>query len=319
MRRYPYLALLVSISFACLTRTADVFTESKKTEPIDRPLTLRLPVEQGSVRFAIIGDSGTGGAEQYQIAKLMVEYRKIFPFEFVLMMGDNLYGGESPKDYNKKFEAAYRPLLDAGVKFYASLGNHDNPNQRFYRNFGMEGERYYTFKPGGESIRFFALDSNYMDPAQLKWLERELSSSQSKWKICFFHHPIYSSGGRHGSDMELREVLEPLFLKHGVKVVLCGHEHFYERIKPQKGIYHFISGAAAKLRKGDIEKSELTAKGFDRDRHFMLIEIAGDNLYFQTISRTGQTVDSGIITLEKKNNKKAAASEVTVFVAIRAA
>lgn len=80
----------------------------------------------------------------------------------------------------------------------------------------------------------------------------------------FFHHPLYSSGGRHGSDRALREQLEPIFLKHGVNVVLSGHDHFYERIKPQKGITYFVSGAAAKLRRGDIERSPLTAKGFDQ-------------------------------------------------------
>ena len=63
------------------------------------------------------------------------------------MMGDNMYGGDSAKDYDKKFEAPYKPLLDAGVKFYAALGNHDDPNQRFYKPFNMNGERYYTFKP----------------------------------------------------------------------------------------------------------------------------------------------------------------------------
>ena len=47
----------------------------------------------------------------------------------------------------RKFEEPYKPLLDADVKFYASLGNHDDPTQRFYKPFNMNGERYYSFKP----------------------------------------------------------------------------------------------------------------------------------------------------------------------------
>ena len=255
---------------------------------------LTLPNASDSLRFAIIGDSGTGSRAQHELGRVLIDYRNRFPFEFVLMLGDNLYGSERPSDYERKFERPYKPLLDAGVKFYASLGNHDEPNQRFYKHFNMNGERYYTFKPRN-GVRFFALDSNYMDPEQIQWLERELGSSGSDWKIAFFHHPLYASG-KHGSHVALRKVIEPLFLKHAVDVVFAGHEHFYERIKPQHGIHHFVSGAAAKLRRNDLRRTGLTAAGFDTDLSFMLIEIEGDRMHYQAISRTGATVDSGAIT-----------------------
>jgi len=115
------------------------------------------------------------------------------------------------------------------------------------------------------------------------------------WKICFFHHPLYSSGGFHGSSTEMRTVLEPLFLKYGVQVVFAGHDHVYERVKPQKGIYYFTEGASGELRSGDLKKTGLTEVGYDKDRSFLSIEISGDELYFQTVSRTGVTVDSGNI------------------------
>jgi predicted phosphodiesterase len=211
----------------------------------------------------------------------------------VITMGDNLYSGSDPSDYEKKFERPYKPLLDAGVQFYAVLGNHDNPNERFYKPFNMNGQRYYTYKKG--NVRFFALDTNYMDPQQLSWLETELQNSGSDWKICYFHHTLYSSAAFHGSSTELRLLLEPLFIKYGVQAVFAGHDHVYERVKPQKGIYYFTAGASGSLRKGNLRKKDLTAAGYDRDRSFMLVEIAGDELYFQTVSRTGLTVDSGVI------------------------
>jgi hypothetical protein len=265
-----------------------------------------LPLEEGSLRFAVIGDSGTGDRAQYEIGALMADARTTFPFELVLMLGDNLYGSETPRDYQRKFERPYEKLLSAGVKFYASLGNHDTPSQRFYRFFNMGGQRYYSFAAPRESVRFFALDSNYMDPAQIKWLEGALGESTERWKICFFHHPIYSSGARHGSDVELRLVLEPLFLKYGVTVVFAGHEHFYERLKPQHGIHYFTSGAAAKLRRGNIRPGPLTAVGFDQDRSFMLAEIAGDAMRFQAISRAGRTVDSGTVVHPRRHTSGAA-------------
>src|SRR5207248_2202115 len=85
-------------------------------------LDLRLPLESNSVRFAVIGDSGTGEREQYDVAQLMESYRKVVKFDFVIMLGDNIYGGHRAIDFQKKFEEPYKPLLDAGVKFYASLG-----------------------------------------------------------------------------------------------------------------------------------------------------------------------------------------------------
>jgi 3',5'-cyclic AMP phosphodiesterase CpdA len=268
---------------------------------------LFLPNKKDSLHFAIIGDSGTGDRNEYEIARQMVAFRAKFPYAMVLMMGDNLYGGESPQDFRAKFEEPYKDLLAAGVKFYATLGNHDDPKQRFYKPFNMNGQRYYTFK-ANDRVRFFVLDSNYMDPEQLNWLAKELKGSNSPWKICFFHHPLYSSGKQHGSDVDLRRFLEPLFLEYGVKVVLAGHEHFYERLKPQKGIYYFISGGSAKLRRDNIARTNLTAKGFDQDNHFMLMEIDGDTLYYQTISRPGATIDTGIVSLQGENKALSAAA-----------
>jgi len=256
------------------------------------PLAITLPLKKGSLRMAVIGDSGTGDRVQYQVGEVMARAWQQTKFELVLMLGDNLYGSDSPRDYERKFELPYKALLSGGVNFYAALGNHDDRAQRFYKLFNMDGRTYYTFKK--QNVRFFALESDYMDQKQLDWIERELRGSNDDWKICFFHHPLYSSGARHGSNLPLREVLEPLFIKYGVSVVFAGHEHFYERVKPQQGIHHFTSGGAAKLRAGNIRsRSALTAAGFDDDRSFMLVEIAGDELFYQAISRLGRTVDQG--------------------------
>jgi len=110
-----------------------------------------------------------------------------------------------------------------------------------------------------------------------------------------FHHPLYSDVGRHGSEVELRVKLEPLFVKYGVNVVYSGHDHIYERLVPQKGITYFVAGASGELRRGDLRPSSAMAAGFDQDRSFMLNEIVDDDLFFRVISRTGATVDGGVI------------------------
>ena len=264
------------------------------------PVKLTLPNKDSSVRFLVIGDTGTGTDQQIELARVMLRYRQAFPFEFVLMLGDNMYGSENAADYKRKFEDIYRPLLDQKVKFYAALGNHDESNQRFYEYFNMEGQEYYRFNKG--NVSFYSLNSNYMDKKQVDWLNDKLATDTSTWKVAYFHHPPYSSGGKHGSDTKLRQIVEPVFVKHGVDVVFNGHEHFYERIKPQNGIYYFISGSGGKLRKGDVKKgSPLTEKAFDGDMSFMLVEINDKQMHFQVISRSGEVVDAGVISNQSKN------------------
>jgi hypothetical protein len=246
-----------------------------------------------AVRFAVIGDGGTGLRPQYEIAERMAAARATFPFDLVLMLGDNFYGRQSPEDLKQKFDRPYAPLLEAGVVFRAALGNHDDPETRFYPPLNMNGERYYTFAQ--RHVRFVVVDTNEVDQRQLRWLEAALQGAQEPWKICYFHHPLYSSAGRHGSAVDLRVLLEPVLVKNGVQVVWSGHDHAYERIKPQKDIQYFVSGSAGQLRRGDIRATGLTAASFDQDQSFMLVEVTEAELRFRTVSRAGATVDAGAI------------------------
>jgi hypothetical protein len=295
------LAGFLSLSVLLATGCDDVATprDAGAAPPEQTQQIVSLPNKDGSFKFAVLGDFGNATPEEYQTAAQMARFHDKFKFDFVAMVGDNLYGSERPQDFEKKFETPYKPLIDAGVKFYGALGNHDAREQRYYKLFNMDGNLYYSVKPKND-IRFFFLESTYPVPEQIKWVETELKNSDSDWKIAVFHHPLYSSGERHGSDIRLREVLEPLFLQYNVSVVLNGHDHFYERIKPQKGIQYFVVGSGGELRKGNIDRgSGLTASGFDSDNAFMVAEIVGDEMYFNAISRTGQIVDSGVLTRRK--------------------
>jgi 3',5'-cyclic AMP phosphodiesterase CpdA len=251
------------------------------------------PAADEPLRFAVVGDAGTGGRPQFEIGQQMAAARAASPFDLVLLLGDNMYGRQEPQDFVDKFERPYAALLGGGVRFFATLGNHDKPENRFYPGFNMHGERYYTFVRG--QARFVILDTNQLDPKQLAWADDTLDRAQERWKIVYFHHPIYSNGGRHGSNVELRVVLEPMLVAHGVNVVFSGHEHIYERLTPQKGITYFVAGSGGQLRKGDLKRAATTAAGFDEDQSFLLVEVAGDQMSFRAISRTGRIVDAGVI------------------------
>ena len=293
-------------SFRWTELPADVrrATVTTVTELHPAPGALALPLRPGSVRFAVIGDSGRGDRWQQEVADQMVAWRARFPFTFVVMLGDNIYGTSTPHDYELKFERPYRALLDAGVEFRAAIGNHDDSAQIHYGKFNMDGRRYYTYRESerrlagiaGAGVRFFVLDSRSLDPDQLAWLRQQLKESGTAWKICYFHHPLYTSGRYRAGARALRIVLEPILVEGDVDVVLSGHEHLYERLQPQRGISYFTSGGAGSLRLGDLAPSTVHAKGFDTDYHFMLMEVSGNELFFQAISRTGQTVDAGVIS-----------------------
>jgi hypothetical protein len=299
-RQFLYDAAL-AVPAGLLTLATRGQSQTQSAAVVSTPF--KLPLKPNSTRFAVIGDTGTGDASQIEIARQMARVHAEFPFEFVLMLGDNIYGNNNAAAFKLKFEDPYQELLKSGIKFYAALGNHDDPNQRLYKLFNMDGKRFYSFKKGDG--QFFALDSTYMSPEQSTWIEKELAGSTAKWKICFFHHPMYSDARFHGPDLDLRKRLEPLLSRFGVNVVLNGHEHVYERLQPRHGIQYFILGSGGQLRRGDLKPSGDTAKGFDSEQAFGVMEVSGDETYFQVISARGATVDSGVLT---KIKAEAAAS-----------
>jgi hypothetical protein len=298
MRRTPTALLVLALVLGCTASASNVNAPAVLSRQSAAAPAVSLPNREDSLKFAVLGDFGNGTRAQFQVAEQMVKLRARFPFELVITVGDNIYGSDNERSLRERFEVPYKPLLDAGVKFYASLGNHDTAEfQRYYALFNMGGDLYYTFKGPKQDVRFFALQSEYMTVEQIGWLERELTNSGERWKIPYFHHPLYSSADRHGSNLPLRRILEPMFLKHDVTVVFAGHDHIYERTNPQNGIVHFVAGSGGQLRRGNLDTSTgITASGFDADRAFMAVEINGDELFFNAITRTGQVVDSGVIT-----------------------
>jgi 3',5'-cyclic AMP phosphodiesterase CpdA len=253
------------------------------------------------IKFIAIGDFGTGDDNQSEIAALMLRDHKTSPLDFVIAVGDNIYPDGGGRHFEKKFARPYAGLIREGVKFHAVLGNHDvrdgRRDQCQYPLFNMNGECHYTVKQGDGLAEFFMIDSTAFDMTQAGWLESVLKESTAKWKIAVFHHPIYSSAEAHGSDLSLRRRIEPLLTRYGVNVVLSGHDHTYERVKPQQGVQYFVTGAGGKVRPGDVNiRSPFREMSYDRDNHYMQMVIEDKQIGFQTITRSGAVIDRGAIT-----------------------
>ena len=252
------------------------------------------------LRFAVIGDWGTGDRDAVSTASQMYAAHQRGSFDFVISAGDNVYPNGAGRYFTRNFEQPFAALVKDHVNFYTVLGNHDvdagRQDQCHYPLFNMGGQNYYKLEKGNGLAEFFMLDSTDFDSAQAAWLESSLAASKAKWKLAVFHHPIYSSGKKHGSALGLRRQLEPILTRYGVKVAFTGHDHIYERTKLQQGIQHFVTGAGGKVRRGDIDLgSDIREKSFDEDNHFMLIEVDDKQVSFQAITETGTIIDSGAI------------------------
>lgn len=252
------------------------------------------------LRFAVLGDWGVGDRESYELAKKMFDFHQASPVEFVLTVGDNIYPNGCSSRFIKNFEKPFTDLIRAEVPFFTTFGNHDVEDKREhqlnYSLFNMNGADYYLLNRGNGLADFFMLDSTNFNKEQEMWLIDKLGNSKAKWKMAFFHHPLYSSGKKHGSHPELRKQVEPIFQEYGVKVVFSGHDHFYERLHLQRGIQYFVTGGGGKLRTGGLNmRSNIRATSYDLDNHFMVIEMDEAQVSFKAISRTGALFDEGVI------------------------
>lgn len=289
MKRRTFLALVSAATARTFVNAAPI------------PLAPKSADAPAAVRFIAVGDAGTGNDQQFTLARVMAKYRQTQAYDTALLLGDNIYPNGQVSDISSKFERPYADLLHQGVKFHAVLGNHDvrdgREGQPRYPHFNMGGRTYYSFAKnvnGEKLVEFFALDSNAFDRVQRQWFESQLAASQARWKVVFFHHPIYSSAEEHGSNEKLRAALAPMLARYGVQAVFAGHDHTYERTRLQQGVQYFVSGTGGKLRRGDLDRnSPFFATGNDEAGSFMLVEVTPERFSFKAIDVYGRVFDSG--------------------------
>lgn len=248
------------------------------------------------MRFAVIGDWGNGKDGQMAIGERIALLHRETPLELILSVGDNIYPNGEPEDFGEKFERPYAELIKQKVPFFTVFGNHDvrtgREAQLRYPLFNMNGRNYYTVARGNGLVEFFMLDSTAMDARQVAWVDKSLAESTAVWKVVVVHHPPYSSAKRHGSAKDVRRALEPLFVRHKVAAVFSGDDHVYQRVVPQQGVQYFVTGAAGKIRHGDLKRDRYVAAGYDEGNHFMVVEASLSGLAYRALGERGQELDT---------------------------
>jgi 3',5'-cyclic AMP phosphodiesterase CpdA len=258
------------------------------------------PSDPDRLRFAAVGDNGSGGRQAMAVAERMAETYAQQPFGLVALLGDICYYGNFEDRYEDVFRRPMAPLLESGVGFELAIGNHDAALR--HSDDGIEEieaelrllgtpSTYYSTTHG--PVDFFYLDSSVPgvfgpdSSTQWEWLDDTLASATSQWKIVALHHPLYSSG-RHGSTVGARERLEPILARHHVDLVLAGHDHDYERTHPQQGVTHVVSGGGCKTTA--VGKSRFTAASASV-LQFVLVDVEGDRLTASCVAVDGTIVD----------------------------
>lgn len=246
------------------------------------------------VRFLAFGDSGGGGSDQYALLEQMYTV----PFDLMIHTGDLAYDDGTIAQYEETVFGVYGDLF-RNIPFFPASGNHDYrtmsgaPFRDVFNLPGTSGEKWYSYDWG--RVHFVALDTEADYRTQAAWLDTDLAATQAAWKIIYLHKPPYSSGS-HGSDTGLRAALEPVLARHGVQLVLAGHDHNYERIRPQHGTTHVVTGGGG-IGTRAVGSSSFTALAEDVI-HFVYGEVHADEIILHAIDATGREFDSVVIARE---------------------
>lgn len=240
------------------------------------------------LRLAAVGDVGDGSADFHETTTEMYEVSRDRHFDVVYLLGDNVYPKGDPAELEDRVLVPLRPILDAGAELRAVLGNHDvmlGRGDEQLELLGMPG-RWHAVERGG--VLLVGLDTEDDDPDQVTWLEDTLGASAARWKIVVMHRPPYSAGYQ-GSSVGLRELYTPIFERHGVNLVLSGHDHDYQRSVPMGGITYIVSGGGSDTRRTGV--ADFTAVAY-AEQHFVDIAVYADRLLVRAIDSEGRAFDA---------------------------
>jgi hypothetical protein len=247
------------------------------------------------VRTLVIGDSGGGGSDQ----RALYGQLETVPFDLMIHTGDIAYDHGTLGDFEGKFFDVYGALLRRAPIFPAS-GNHeyDTADATAFRevfvlpeNGQPAGrERWYSYDWG--DVHFVALDTERTGAEQAAWLEADLAANRLPWTVVYGHKPPHSTG-EHGSDAAFVQFFVPILEAHDVDLVLSGHDHHYERFKPQHGVLYVVSGGGGKGTR-DVSGGPITAYA-EAVIHCVVVEVQGDTLTLHAIDAVGREFDSAVL------------------------
>ena len=245
------LSLLGLLGCAGLGQVAGPETHGVPSVPGVSGLEVRDHRNAKALRFAVLGDIGTGGFHQAAVGRAMYDAcSDRGSCDFVLVTGDNIYHrGTAPlrdpaeertrRMYERAFETPYR--IFGRTDFWLVAGNHDWYQKKMPANqiaYSSLSERWrmpaldYSVPQLPEWITIYGIDTTLLgkgvETGQVSRAREQLCGTFG-WRILFGHHPVYTASHCGGGDGTLEKIervlLGPLIRKCGVDVFLAGHDH----------------------------------------------------------------------------------------------
>lgn len=241
-----------------------------------------LPGGSPALHLAVVGDVGHPGRRLDAVGAAVARIDDAEPLDALVVLGDNVYPSGDPARLDDTVFRPFAAVLDH-APLYAILGNHDvmrNHAAAQVRLLGMPGRWWAHHLPG--DVLLVGLDSTQLDdPDQHAWLERTLASATERWRLVAVHHPAYSAGYQ-GASLAVRRRWSPLFARHGVQLVLSGHDHDYQRSVPVDGVTYVVSGGASRPRRTAREATTAVALGW---LHAAEVAVFPDQLVVRAVGR----------------------------------
>ncbi len=257
--------------------------------------------------FTILGDSRSYPKDWARVAAAATTKKPAFS----VFVGDMVSRGRRDHEWDEQY---FGPAKDffATIPYYAVIGNHEQDCPLFTQIFPTPGGKNWSQKIG--SVLIIGIDGamDWADGSDLnKWLENILANSKAKFIFLANHYPAWTSGGHgklkdgHPRERGVRfsqEVIMPLLEKYNATAMFAGHDHFYERSEPGKGVSMIITGGAGAplySKSTNAKKQNPYSKVFAKKHHYCILTVDGDICTMEVFTPDNEVIDTRTWTARK--------------------
>jgi hypothetical protein len=257
----------------------------------------RAKIAGETFRFAVVGDFGEGSRAERRVANAIEDWVEDTGADALVTTGDNIYPDGDPTYFQEAWRDPYGWVKEEGVEIAASLGNHDIEGGDAEEVMGLLDIPGPWYRERVGDVELFVLNGNRVgDPRQTQWLREALQGSDAGWQIAVFHQPAFSCS-KHGSTPGVVREWVPLFEKHGVDLVLNGHDHNYQRFASEGVTYVVTGGGGAELYglRGCDDDHPDRIEGEDDEHHFVAVFGSSKILRLTAIDEDDDVIDTAIL------------------------
>ncbi len=247
---------------------------------------------------AIAGDS----RGSYETWGALVDAMETHAPDLYIFSGDMVELGTNQDEWDAWFAASGDVF--ARKPFLPAVGNHEFLAPNYFAQFSLPGAELYFSADYGDmhlvSLADMNVDQELVYGEINNWLDADLAAAVGRFSVVEHHFPAYSTCTTHGSNTLVRDAWVPTFEKHGVDLVVSGHNHIYERSVPIEadaevargdGTVYVVSGGAGAPLYEETENSWFGAVA-NPIEHYIIAEAAGDTVSFTAYDLAGNVIDT---------------------------